>query len=565
VSVLHPWKACAALFVTLACLLPEATQANQRPVPSVTVARAKPTPTKTSVTTPAKPKTTVLRLADTVGPRTDPALVSDEENVELANLLYSGLVRLDASYHVVPADASRIALSPNHRQYTFYLRSGLRFSNGDPVTAEDYKFAIVRSLNASVKSSTAPVYLFDIQGAGDFLTGKAKTVSGIKVINSRTLQITTRWPVPYFLMELTYPTSYALDEKAIRKLGPIDNTAWYSSPVGSGPYKLKSWSPNSKMVLVPNKYFAGHKPTVKEIVVSLGSLQGSGMDLYNYVRQTLDVANLSYDRTLLGQPGIRETLALIIDGIYMNVRMAPFGDKRVRRALTMAINRTSLISASLGKTVTPFGGYVPSGEAGYDPSLKLLPYNATEARAELKAAGFPGGKGFPATTLYYPSSPTLAKLVQAVATQWHKVLHISIDTKGLEENALLTKQAQNSLPLYLSGWTADYPDPHDWLSEQWKSDAINNNIHYSNKMFDDAVAAADVTWDVKRRNSLYGAAQEMLVQDAAWLPLYIPHRLTYIRPTVDNLYLTGYGVLPRTGSWAEVAVSTSASTARRTE
>src|SRR5579859_862072 len=239
------WKACGAGLVLIACLLPAITQASQHssaPKPAATKTLTKPTP---------KPTVVSLRIALAVGPRVDPALVEDEESVELANLLYSGLVRLDASYRVVPSGASSYSISSDHRHYIFHLRPNLRFSNGDPVRAEDYKFAIIRSLDAGIKSPTAPVYLLDIQGAGDFLTGKAKTVSGIKVINTHTLQITTRWAVPYFLMELTYPTSYALDEKAIRKLGPMDNTAWYSSPVGSGPYRLKSWIPNGKVVLVP--------------------------------------------------------------------------------------------------------------------------------------------------------------------------------------------------------------------------------------------------------------------------------------------------------------------------
>jgi ABC-type oligopeptide transport system substrate-binding subunit len=148
----------------------------------------------------------------------------------------------------------------------------------------------------------------------------------------------------------------------------------------------------------------------------------------------------------------------------------------------------------------------------------------------------------------------LAKLAQSMAKAWHQVLHITVDTKALELSTLLTKTAQNALPLYISGWTADYPDPHDWLSLQWKSDALNNNVHYSNKTFDNTVAAADVTWNVQRRLQLYDTAQSILVQDAAWIPLYIPHRLTYIRPTVANLYLTGYGVMPRAGSWSQVAV-----------
>jgi oligopeptide transport system substrate-binding protein len=548
------WKACGAGLVLFGCLLPAITQASQHS--SATKATVRPTP---------KPTVVTLRIALDVTPRVDPALVEDEESVELANLLYSGLVRLDASYKVVPAGASSYSISPDHRHYIFHLRPDLRFSNGDPVRAEDYKFAIIRSLDAGIKSPTAPVYLLDIQGAGDFLTGKAKTVSGIKVMDSHTLQITTRWPVPYFLMELTYPTSYALDEKAIRKLGQMDNTTWYTSPIGSGPYRLKSWVPNGKIVLVPNKYFPGTAPPVKQVVITVGSLPGTGADLYKFVRQNVDVANLNYDSTLVGLTGIRETKSLIIDGIYMNVKSTPFGDKRVRRALTMALDRNALVSATMGHTVTPFSGYVPAGEAGYDPNLKVLSFDASKARLELKAAGFPNGKGFPSTTLYYAASPGLARLVEAVARQWRTALHIKVDTKGLEPSVLLTKQAQNSLPLYLSGWTADYPDPHDWLSLQWKSDAINNNMHYSNKKFDWYVATADVTWNRGRQLQLYNAAQESLVQDAAWLPLFIPHRLTYIRPSVNNLSLTGYGVIPRSGSWAQVAVKDTSSKAQRAQ
>jgi ABC-type oligopeptide transport system substrate-binding subunit len=116
--------------------------------------------------------------------------------------------------------------------------------------------------------------------------------------------------------------------------------------------------------------------------------------------------------------------------------------------------------------------------------------------------------------------------------------------------------------LYLFGWSADYPDPHDWLSLQWKSDALNNNVHYRSKVFDRLVSNGDVTWNVAKRMRFYNAAQRQLVKDAAWIPLFIPHRLVYIRPGVDNLVVTGYGVMPRSGGWSAVRITT-VSTSRR--
>src|SRR5947209_1118409 len=237
-----------ALVVLCACLLPALTFASSRNGASKTTPKPTPKPT-------AGASLPQLRLAmpDT-SPVVDPALVADEENVQLANLLYLGLVRLDAKYRVQPAAAQRIDISSDHRHYTFHIRHGLKFSNGDPITASDFDFAITRSLDPNLKSPSGAYYLLDIAGASQYVAGKAKSVSGISVADAYTFKITTRWPVAYFLMELTYPTSFALDEKVISKMGPPDNSNWYSKPVSSGPFKLKSVTPNVRMVLVPNKY-----------------------------------------------------------------------------------------------------------------------------------------------------------------------------------------------------------------------------------------------------------------------------------------------------------------------
>lgn len=491
----------------------------------------------------------------------DPALVADEQNMELAGLLYSGLVRLDAQYHVVKDTVSRYTVSRDRTTYTFYLRPDARFSNGDPVVASDFKFAITRSLDPDLKSPSAPTYLMDIKGAYAYLTGKAKSVVGVRVINSRTLSITARWPVPYFLMELAYPTSYALDEKRIAKSGTV-STSWYSNPIGSGPYRLKSWSGGSKIDLVPNKHYFGAKPAVKHILISLSSLPAT--DPYSYIAKNLDIIALpAYDPTLLLQPGVRETSTLAIDGVYMNMMRAPFKSRNVRRALIQSLNRPKLVKDAMKGSATVFQGYVPYGEAGYDAHLKALPYKVKVARSELGAAGYPNGKGFPSVTLYYPDDPSVSLLAESIAASWHQNLKIKVDTSALTLNTLFAKVQSNSLRLYLFGWSADYPDPHDWLTLQWGSGALNNNVHYTNSAFDQLVQAADVSQRPGVRFAKYNAAQQVLVNDAAWMPLYVPHRLVYVRPTVDNLSVTGYAIMPRSGSWATVGFRAAKTTARR--
>jgi ABC-type oligopeptide transport system substrate-binding subunit len=290
---------------------------------------------------------------------------------------------------------------------------------------------------------------------------------------------------------------------------------------------------------------------VPEVTISLGSLPTTAV--YPYISHNFDLVALpAYDPTMLLETGIRATSTLAIDGIYMNMRRSPFDKRDVRRALVQSLKRTQLVQDAMKGSATPFQGYVPSGQAGYDDHLQTLKYKTKVARAELKSAGYPGGKTFPSVTLYYPDDPSVAVLAQTIAAAWHKNLNINVNTAALTLNTLFAKVQSNSLSLYLFGWSADYPDPHDWLSLQWESGALNNNVHYQNPTFDKLVQAADVTRNPKLRMAKYNAAQQVLVNDAAWMPLYIPHRIVYVRPTLNNVSVTGYAVMPRTGSWASV-------------
>jgi peptide/nickel transport system substrate-binding protein/oligopeptide transport system substrate-binding protein len=356
-------------------------------------------------------------------------------------------------------------------------------------------------------------------------------------------------------MELTYPTSFAVDARKIKKLGSIDDVSWYSDPVSSGPYRLDSWTSSGIIVLAPNKYYASPRPAVRKVVISLGQLPDSG--IYQYVSHNLDAVGIPFDPDLVHRPGIHQTRMLAIDGVYMNMRAKPFSDKTVREALTLALDRRAAVRATMGSSVAPFEGYVPSGEAGFDVALRPLPYNPALARRLLKQAGYATGKAFPQMTLYYgddPAVPQIGKLAKAIVRDWHRNLGITVGSQPLTLNTLLARAQSNSLPLYVLGWSADYPDPHDWLSLQWESTALNNNVHYHSARFDALAQTADATWSYANRMRYYNECQQLLVNDAAWIPMYIPYRLVYVSPTVSNLAVTGYGLIPSGGSWARVQV-----------
>jgi oligopeptide transport system substrate-binding protein len=543
-------RSLGATAVLLACVVPVLASANTHGI-SLRPQLKPPTP----LSRPSEGAVLRLAMPDAT-PTVDPAMVADEQDVQLADMLYSGLVRLDASYHVVPDSASSWTMSPDRRTYLFHLRHDLRFSDGHRVTARDFQYSINRSLSPALKSPSAPTYLTDIEGATAVLNGTAKTVSGVKVLDRYTIRITARWPAPYFLTELTYPTSFALESARLKKLGSVDNFSWYTDPIGSGPYRLKSWEPNNNMVLVPNKHYSHPKPSLRAIRLSFAPLPTS--DLYRNLNRSVDVINLcAAQRGISQRPGISEVNTLSIDGLYMNAKIKPFGSRRVRRALALALNRPSLVRHALGHAVTAFSSFVPLGEPGADAALGSSAYDAKAARTLLESAGYGVGKPFPSATLYYPDdpcNPRLGRLAQAMVKAWHKNLRIAIDSHPLTLNALWAKVQTDSLALYLAGWPADYPDPHDSLSLQWESSALNNDVHYHDSRFDDLVHAADATWHYARRVRLYTEAQRILMDDAAWVPLFIPHRIAFIRPIVTNLVLTGYGLIPRSGSWADVGI-----------
>ena len=542
-------RSLGAAAVLLAFVVPVLASANAHGI-SLRPQPASPAP----LSRPSEGAVLRLGMPDAT-PTVDPAMVADEQDVQLADMLYSGLVRLDASYRVVPDSASTWTVSQDRRTYLFHLRHGLRFSDGHRVIARDFQYSINRSLSPALKSPSAPTYLTDIEGATAVLNGTAKTVSGVKVLDPYTIRITARWPVPYFLTELTYPTSFALESARLKKLGSVDNFSWYIDPIGSGPYRLKSWEPNNNMVLVPNKHYPGPKP-LRAIRLSFAPLPTS--DLYRNLNRSVDVIGLcSAQHGISHRPGIGEVNMLSIDGLYMNAKIKPFGSRRVRRALELALNRPTLVRRALGHAVTAFSSFVPLGEPGADAALGSHTYDARTARSLLQSAGYGEAKPFPSATLYYPDdpcNPRLGRLAQAMVKAWHRILRISIDSRPLTLNALWAKVQTDSLALYLAGWPADYPDPHDSLSLQWESSALNNDVHYHDGRFDDLVHAADATWIYARRVRLYTDAQHVLMDDAAWVPLFIPHRIAYIRPTVTNLVLTGYGLIPRNGSWADVGI-----------
>ena len=311
----------------------------------------------------------------------DPAVARETTSGFFVNHVFSGLVRLDDDYSVVPDLAESWEVDESGTVYTFTLRKGITFHNGRAITAEDFKYSMERGTDLDLNSDTVPLYLGDIVGVDEKLNGEMDQVDGVEVVDERTLRITIDARKEYFLAKLTYPTSFVVDRVTIRAKG---EDWWMGEEInGSGPFKLTRWVPEEYVVL--ERFDGFHRPPEIEYVVSpRGTVAGAGaLDMYlSNAWDAVWVGVRSLDR--VEEVGLTAELSEYpqLTSYFVSVDGArpPFDDLNVRRAFAMALDRQGLIDDMLEGNVTLAEGLLPPGIPGYSESLQGIPFDPDEAR-----------------------------------------------------------------------------------------------------------------------------------------------------------------------------------------
>ena len=252
----------------LAACAPAATPA---PAPADTAVPAAPAdtavPVPAVVDTPAQPAPIpggVLRWSlEGINelPALDPPLAGASQSVGVISLVFEGLVRLDSNLNVQPAGAESWDIKDGGKTFIFHIRKGLKFANGDPVTADDFAYSLNRAFSPDFANGNAGYYLSNIVGSTDVTEAKAKTVAGVKVIDPQTLEIDLQIPSVYFLYQLTFPASFVVSKKAVE----ANPTGWTDTAFGTGAFMVKEWKHNESVTLVPNPNYWLGKPQLQEI------------------------------------------------------------------------------------------------------------------------------------------------------------------------------------------------------------------------------------------------------------------------------------------------------------
>lgn len=496
----------------------------ERPTPATSQAQVAPellqTPERVG---DERPTGGVFRRLWADPPTLDPALVTDGTSYDIVIELFSGLVKLtgDANEPIVSDLAESYTVSNEGKTYTFKLRDDLKFNDGSPVTATDFKWSWERAATPETESPIVDEFLGDIVGMQAIIDGEAATADGIEVIDDFTLRVTIDAPKPYFIAKLTYPIAFVVNRENVTSGG--EN--WTDEPVGTGPFILKSYSIGERMVLSKNPHYWGDPAYLDEVQLLLAG--GSAMAMYENDEIDItgiglaDLERVSDPNEEISKDVVEVPPSFRTSYIGFNVEEPPFDDVHFRRALNFAVDKTLVANAVFSDLVKPATGPIPPGFVGYNPDLEGLVFDEEKAREELAMSRYADEDARPRIVITLPGtggSPSLT--TEVVADMWRRTLGVDVEIQQVEWATFLQDLHRNRLQAFSLAWQADYPDPHTFVDVLFRTGSSINNTNYSNPEVDALLEQANVEADPVRRIELYQEAEAMIVEDAAWLPLW---------------------------------------------
>ena len=475
-------------------------------------------------------------------PTLDPHLTKDTTSAGIVVEIFSGLVGLSTDLELVADLAETWDIDSTGTIYTFKIRENAKFHNGKNVTADDVKWSFERSASKETASPVAETYLGDIVGLKDYMEGKADSIKGLKVIDQQTIQITIDAPKPYFLAKLSYPTSYVLDRDVVTAGG---RNWWLENPVGTGPFKLTEYKIGERIVLTRNDDYHLGPIDIHKIEMYLGGGQSMAM----YENDEIDITGVGLfdlERVLDKQEPLNKDLIIAPPGcsisyIGFNTTMPPFDDKKFRQALNHAIDKKMIAKDVLSDLVVPAYRILPIGFPGRSENIDGLSYDQDLAKQLLKESKYSDSSSRPRITITVPGTGgTLGLDLEVILEMWKQTLDIEVEIQQVEWATFLEELDKEALQVYAGlGWEADYPDPQDFLDILFHSQSAQNHGQHSNSQLDDILERARVEQDINSRIELYRQAEQIIVNEAYWVPLWFTgEQYALIKPRVQGYVLT---------------------------
>ncbi len=458
----------------------------------------------------------------------DPAIGYDWQNWSIIKSLFDGLMDYEpGTTDLKPHLAESYTVSDDGLTYTFTLRDGVVFHNGRELVADDVKYSLERVLDPATQSPGQGFYL-SIAGAQEFIDGAADEVTGIRVIDDRTIEFTTSEPDASFLHKLGLNFAHVVPREAVEAAGGD----FGHQPVGTGGFMLEEWVLGQRLVLVRNpNYFEEGLPYLDELVFEIGvdpnvaflRLQRGEVDILGD-----GIPSARYTE-VLADPDLSQLVAtgeqMQTGYVTINVEMEPFDDVRVRQALNMAINKDRIVRI-LNNRAVPANQVLPPLFESYASDYEGYPYDPEAARQLLADAGYPDGFD---TVLYAYNVAPNDRIAQAIQADLAEI-GINAELRTQAQSTVIEAGGAGEAPLLWSGgmaWIADYPDPNNFY---WPILACASNIaggwnwaRYCNEDIEARAATADTLASADQHEQRVEEWRQIFVDimaDAPWIPIF---------------------------------------------
>jgi oligopeptide transport system substrate-binding protein len=463
-------------------------------------------------------------------PGVDPMKAQDSQSGLLVNQLMVGLVNVDKEGKAHPALATKWESNKEQTEFTFHLRDA-KWSNGDPVTAHDFEYAWKRMLDP--KNAAVYAYqLFYLKNGEKYNAGKAKAEDvGVKAVDDKTLKVTLERPTPYFVNLTNFYALLPVPKKVVEK-----NKDWATEAktfVCNGPFKLKSWEHDSKMVLEKNpNYYDAKKVKLDQINVPFVKDQKTGWQMFKAGELDFGDKNiipLDLVSSLLKTKEVTAPKQIASYGVEFNTKKKPFNNKKIRQAFSLAIDRDSLVKNVTQSGQAPANGWVPWGM--YNPVTKnewvkehgkyIDPKPQVNKAKKLLQEGLKeeGLKKMPEVTYIYNTDDGHKKIAEALQQMWKKNLGVDVKVNNMEWKVFLEKKHSGDFDFSRTGWLPDYNDPMTFL-DMYQTGSGQNDPKFSNKKYDELLNKAKNTGDQKVRFDAMHKAEDILMDELPVAPLY---------------------------------------------
>lgn len=476
----------------------------------------------------------------------DPQIADSQQTFNLIMALMEGLAQYDPrTCEPVPAVAERWEVSADKLAWTFHLRSNAVWSNGDPVTADDFVWSYRRMLTPTLGAEYASM-LFILRNGEAYYQRKITNFAevGVEARDTHTLILTLNHPVPYLPKLVCHAAWYPVHRATLEKFGrPFERGSAWTRPgnfVGNGYFTLTEWAPN-KLIRMTRSETYWDKDRLKLAAVVFYPIENTSTEESMFRAGQLHItASIPIDKIAVyrNDPALRPLLhqdTILATYYYrFNVTKPPFNDARVRRAFTLAVNRQQIVDrVTKGGQITA-GHLTPPNIAGFTATANVS-FDPEQARHLLAEAGYPGGRGFPKVELLFNTNESHRQIAEAIQQMWLRELGVEVGLYNQEAKVYVETMRTLNYQIARYAWVGDYVDPSTFLDTMTSGNG-NNQTGWSNSEYDRMIAAAQTATSESERFAAFQHCEDILAAENPILPIYFYVRNNLQRPEVKGWY-----------------------------